>query len=233
MCADVEAGQTGGSSAVNSNTAKDQLARALTELGRAIANGRHSETVCAGYQGLRAAAGHMHMSAEELFRIADRALGLSTKEEVVTAHARRWCFMCAKGTVPCDSCGGLGRTADEGKCAACNGMGVNLCSFCNGTGWADRQTIPAEIKKEVLQKQLRAVKEGLKVLKEKEKYFTPEAVAALNEPARRRISAWLMRLQVRLRDLAGSDTVADENDKLQMFHEAERIDSCLELLRRH
>ena len=207
-----------------------QMAHALSVLGQAIADGAHSDPVCAGYRALRAAAGGMKV--EEVFKLADGALGLSTREIVVAAYARRWCFMCAKGTIPCEVCGGTAQGDDGRRCPACNGGGLTVCEFCKGTGWADRETIPRELRQDVLEKQIGAVRDGLRVLDEKARYFTPQAVAALNEPTRRRLIAWLLRLQVRLRDLVDLEAVRDEAEKFHMLGQADRVNGFLDLLRR-
>ena len=205
----------------------DAVRAAMGELGEAVAE-KHIQPICIAYQQLRAAA--RQVSLEEMFRLADRTLGLSTRDIVVSAYARRGCFLCTDGTIPCDQCEGTGRVLDDRECPNCDGAGFTSCGFCNGTSWADRDTTPGELRSAVARQQLRRVRKHLQRLHEKMPEARNGAIRRLDTAQRASLRTWLMCLQARLRDLAGVGAIKDEDEKIALWSRADDIDICLEML---
>ncbi len=129
------------------NGRKDKLRTALEELAHAAAK-KHAEPICTAYSRLRHASRGMHV--REMFKRADEALGQSSRDLIVTAYSHRHCFMCKGGIVACRSCRGSGQVEKGRKCLSCDGLGLTMCDFCRGTGWADRDSLPREIRPAVL-----------------------------------------------------------------------------------
>jgi len=122
-----------------SGTALDAAAGELA----AAARERRIEAICASYLAARrAAAGR---SAREIVDRADRAAGEPTWPVIVSAFARRRCYMCGDGTIPCESCRGRG-TLNGSPCPQCDGLGREPCEFCGGAGWSDPDDTPPEVR---------------------------------------------------------------------------------------
>ena len=70
---------------------------------------------------------------------------------LVTALAHFPCFGCKGGYEPCRPCAASGFSSVRQVCAACIGFGVARCDFCNASGLATYNLIPAELRYRVLQ----------------------------------------------------------------------------------
>jgi len=220
--------QSPGRAAVSQGIAGNGLREAIVEFGRA-ATERHIQPICAAYEGLRAAA--RHVKVEELFQIADKALGMPTRDIVLSAFSHRHCFMCLDGTVACEQCDATGWALQGGVCSNCDGLGAVTCSFCRGTGWADRDTVPRDLRRAVIAHQMHRVQRDLQKLSERMPEIRVENLRQLSDEGRRKLACWLMRLQARLRDLADAPAMQNTEQKLSMLTRADEIEACLQMLR--
>lgn len=208
----------------------DKLVEFLVNLRRA-ADERKVERICAAYLALRdAAAG---VDRRETFDLADTVLGQPTMDLVVSAYSHRHCFMCDGGTVPCEECNQIGTLADGRACVSCEGLGVVECSFCGGTGWADRSTVPAEIAPAVLNRQFCHVKAVLRRTMGVLAGFTIRQIRSLPPRKRTPVVAKLMQLHWRLEDMVCSSGVDDDKERVHLEAVADKIRATLELLKEH
>lgn len=232
MCAETSnSGQVSSQEAYNgpqaaNKDANPQISRALDKL-RLAAESRRVEPICKAYQALREAAGEM--DAKELLKMADEALDQPATGLIVSAYSHRRCFMCKNGTVKCDQCRGTGLVEEDRLCPHCDGAKVIACGFCGGTGWTDRNTVPAELKRTILRRQLKHVQEDLKKLAGASSELTAENIRKLPDEERRSLTSWLIRLQARLIDLGGAGLVS-EDEQIHMRGLADKIGVCLDLL---
>lgn len=181
-----------------SPAAGSPIDKALAEFAAAAAE-RQVEAICAAYQHLRKVAGAAGQA--RLFAMASKAIGASAEEMVVSAYARRPCFMCKDGMTPCEQCDGKGTTLDNERCPLCDGLGDVGCPFCRGSAWAERGTVPPDILQQVLRAQLDNIKRDVTGL--------PKLLSALRthkdevgpQTARREIVGSLARLGARITDL--------------------------------
>jgi hypothetical protein len=205
----------------------DALDKALAELGEAIAHGR-AQHVCSALQALRAAARQTPL--DELFDLADRALGVSTRPAVVAAYSRRGCFMCTDGSLPCDQCDGTGQAEQGRDCPHCDGTGTTLCGFCNGTSWADRETVPTKLRQAVLDRQLQHVRRQLRKLNETLPQTGMDECRQWTREQRRQLLGWLRRLQARARDLGETEAPHDQRQRAYLREQADKIEQCMKAL---
>lgn len=185
----------------------ESIEKTLDDL-RLASESREVEKICGAYSVLRRRMGAGTQIRELLERV-EKVVGPQARLILVAAYSRRHCFMCDAGMVPCDQCDGTGTGTSGKACSACEGFAVTTCTFCRGTGWADPATIPAELRRAVHEKQFFHVQEELKRLKDEMK-LTPERFAKLPLEQRRKVGAWLIRLQSRLADL--EQRAKDAND---------------------
>ena len=206
------------------------LQQALAELREAVARKR-VEPICAAYRAVRKAA--KTMKAGMLFSMLAEAVDPQIMNLIVSAYSHRDCFMCRQGVTACTQCEGSGEIEADRSCPACGGLGLSACAFCTGTGWADRQTIPKELRKLVLQRQWTHVRRDLELL---DKTFAVDAAAKVRgfDPKQRRSTiAWLIRLQARLADLndVGVAAAEAEADEARLAAEVGRIDTYLDMMK--
>ena len=207
----------------------DKLVEPLVNLRRA-ANEKKVERICAAYLALRRAAG---VNRREAFALADTVLGQPTMNLVVSAYSHRHCFMCDGGTVLCEECDQIGTLADGKACVSCEGLGVVECSFCGGTGWADRNTVPAEIAPAVLNRQFCHVKVVLRRTIGALAGFTIRQIRSLPPRKRTPVVAKLMQLHWRLGDLVCSSCIDDDKERVRLEAVADKIRVALEMLKEH
>jgi len=175
-----------------------RLRRALSGL-REAANRRDVESLCAAYHLLRGSANGRDV--QSLHQIASQTLGFDLRRVIIDAYASRGCFMCRRGFVPCEACEGRGALDGGRKCGQCGGLGGSVCDFCGGTGWVDRETIPADIRVAVMQRQLARVGEQMKQLA-REARDQDRNPRALSSRERSRSARAAIRLRARVQDLA-------------------------------
>ena len=205
-----------------------RMAKAMDHF-RAAAFERKPEGICAAYQALRNVADGMRIG--ELLRLVGEATRQDAPTLIVSAYSHRQCFMCDRGTVSCDHCGGSGELAVGRPCPRCDGIGLSACGFCGGTGWADRNSIPPEIISAVLARQLTRTRRDLRHLVQRAGRLTPKGLRLLDTAHKKDMGAWMMRLQARLLDLAQSEA-ADEAEEVRLGALAGGINDCLDILRK-
>jgi len=174
------------------------LPNALEALKRAIL-AKKIEPICMAYQAVRLAG--FAMKAKEIFEAIDASAGASARGSIVSAYSHRQCFMCEGGTVPCDQCDGSGLAEPGRVCPNCRGFAITSCTFCQGTGWAEISTIPPEIARSVQERQVKYVMDEMVRVQQQAAVIQAEKLQLLDQPSRRRLGEWLMRLQARLDNL--------------------------------
>ncbi len=202
------------------------LAAAVAELSQAIAH-RRVEAICIAYHRLREAG--KELTRRQLLEAADRAAIGPGRGVIVSAFTRRHCYMCDGGTNPCGTCEGEGFR--EGRpCPQCDGLGVERCDFCMGSGLADIEAAPPELRHAVARRRIAHVQKALARLK---RLPDPQALRrrGLTTLERRELAKWLIRLHGQLAAARGLDL--DEARRLaRPFAQAgQRLDQLLEALR--
>ena len=190
---------------------------------------RHVEPICTAYQAMRAAA--KGTSVGEMIATINGSLGPDGMVLIISAYSHRQCFMCSSGQAVCDQCNGTGLVDQKRACPNCDGTGFIVCGFCRGTGWADRDTIPAELRRVVLERQLSHVRAELQQLKSRFPDLSTEKIKAVADKERRRTVRWLTRLQARLSYIVESGEVKDQDERSRMEKIIAGIDSALEPIR--
>lgn len=189
---------------------RDEFDKALAELSNSIA-ARKVEPICTSYLRMRTLARGMKL--EEMFNRIKQASGDEALDAIISAFSHRRCFMCDGGVIPCQACQGRGST-DGVPCLSCDGQGVEVCSFCLGTGWTDYNQIPKELRRAVLLRRFKHVEKDLARLARTVSGKSLDLVNQLSEDQKKEIIVWLIKLQARLRELAelgkGKDRRADK-----------------------
>jgi hypothetical protein len=196
------------SQVLHADTAMD---RALVEF-RLGARSRQVEDVCTAYLSLRRAAAGAELKLSDAVAMAGRAAWGSPEapidarqtqqalDLVVSAFSHRRCFMCKGGMTRCDQCDGSGGTPTS-RCPHCLGLAAAPCTFCQGSGWADRTTIPSELRGLVLRKQLDHVRQDMhrlgKVVADLKRHASERGPRSV----RLQLVGWLLRLSGRTTQL--------------------------------
>ena len=105
-----------------------------------------------------------------------------------------------------------------------------VCGFCRGAAWADRDTVPSELKRAVLKQQLGYVRHDLQRLIKALGGLTVQKIQTLPAEKRRTVSEWLRRLQARLADLIDAGAVKDKDEQTRLAAANVKISACLESL---
>lgn len=176
-----------------------RLQHALDELAKAIA-ARNFDAICGAYQALRLAS--PGATFKDMLHRVEQTIGKEAFTHIVSAYSHRSCFMCDAGLGQCDSCEGAGRTAAGKACPHCDGFGAQPCGFCRGTGWAERELVPAELRTVVLELQLRHLHAEVDKFRHQAAKVVPGRFARFTPDQRRTLGNWLMRLLARLVDVA-------------------------------
>ncbi len=205
-----------------------RLESALASLREAVRR-KKVDPICAAYQKLRTRAGSL--GVRDPASLVRKALGPMCEKVIVSAFSHRHCLMCDGGTVSCRPCRAKGALEDDRICPGCNGLGISSCDFCRGTGWADRDTIPPELRSPVLHRQLMHVRSELKPLAAVLAKLKPANIQALTPDRRRILAARLMRDQARLTDLADIDGLADAEESVRFASVAANIEHVLTFLK--
>jgi hypothetical protein len=176
------------------------ILRMLNELREAIAGGK-VDLVCSTYLALREVTGVGR--AEELLRQTDGPDQPPAHEAVIASFSFRPCYMCSDGVLACTTCNGSGMV-DRFSCPQCNGLGVDSCQFCLGTGWTDSDDVPEELRHDIVRRRMRhIVKSAAKLGKLTERDL--RGAKRLTEAQKRELAAWLLRIQARLAKLPDED----------------------------
>ncbi|MBI5724139.1 MAG: hypothetical protein HZA50_09295 [Planctomycetes bacterium] len=184
----------------------DRLSHALHKLYEGLLS-KKVEPICCAYQVVSEVC--RALSASDIVGLVDRELGTTAKKMVVSAYSHRHCFMCKGGTNECDQCEGAGQEAPGRPCFRCEGLGLIICDFCHATDWADRQTIPVDLKSSVLDRHLVHVKTDLQLI---QTTFAQESLDSLKgKPKSEKIKfiTSLVRIQAQMNDLLKTDLGGD------------------------
>jgi len=199
---------------------------AMAEFVRAVNQGR-SEPICSGYMGLRSLAGGVPL--RQVFQAIDEAVGGKAGKVIVAAFGRRRCFMCGDGTRPCATCHGTG-LVERFRCPNCEGLGVEACPFCLGSGWYANEDMPAEIRDPAHQYRLQRISKDLDCLAE---IPLAKAIASARKATPEKRRQWatsLMRLYGKLTVLTRHET--DGDALIQRCRQGiEHIEQILQALR--
>ena len=204
------------------------LETALTTLHKALQR-KKSDQICAAYEAVRQTA--MHMKVDDMFALAESHLKEPIRDMVVSAYSHRHCFMCDRGSRVCDQCHGAGLGEEDRPCLACEGMGVSECSFCGGTGWADRNNVPREILSDVTHRQLQHAREGMQILAKKLVGVPIETLQKLPRQRRLKLASHMMRIRARIEDLARAGAIPHADQKEHLLAKAHKLQNGLSALR--
>jgi hypothetical protein len=195
---------------------------------RSALDGRKIEPICAAYQQLRLT--NSTVPATELNQMVGKLLGPLAMTMIASAHSHRQCYMCSDGTVACETCHGTGEISPARQCPNCDGLAAMPCAFCRGTNWADRESIPGEIRDIVARRQRDHIQRELPVLAKIVSQLTPQKAAATPLKDRQEIARWLSRCSGRLTAVATRpDTPQDQQMNLSRL--ASQADRLLEMLK--
>jgi len=200
----------------------------LTELRRAVRE-KKVDGICAAYQTLRELTDAQ--GPGRAMELVPKALGEKGAEIVISAFSFRRCFMCSNGTVECEQCGGTGEAAPGESCPHCDGLGLVLCNFCRGTGWADPETVPEELASAVHLRQLSHVRREVRELAKSIKGMRIEELPQLSAARRRALAGELMRVSARMSELASDEELAKNERTADLGSMVSRIDKILTTLR--
>jgi len=201
---------------------------ALEEL-RASALTRHVDPICTAYSTLRDAA--PDLVGRELLILAEERLKMPVARMVISAYSHKSCYMCDEGTVVCDSCEGAGEHESSRPCMLCDGLGLTVCGFCGGTGWADRSEVPPELARAVAKRQLAHVLTDLKDLQQITATLDNDEIRHMPADRRGALAGRLFRMQARLGEMAQCG-ICDEPKVAYIATLVERLDDLLDSLRR-
>lgn len=206
---------------------KQQLSSTLEDMARAVASSNVAE-LCRSYLALRSLT--RDMPADKRFDLASQALAVAIRPLLAAAYAHRECFMCMDGTLPCEACDASGLGEGGEVCSNCGGDGYAPCEFCRGTNWPDRQTVPRELRLDLLARQLASVRRDVERLQGRRAKFGAVASALMPPGDRKRVLVWLSRLRCRLQDFLDQGVVA-EGDRRAMTQQIADIGQCIASLR--
>ena len=203
--------------------------KALHDLAEAAANNQ-AEPICSAVHALREATGEMPFP--KMLNLAQKYIGKPLDALIVSAYSQRSCFMCNKGVAVCIKCDGSGRKLDDSFCKRCGGLGLTACGFCRGTGWADRETTPPELRKAVLKQQLGHLQNDVEQLRDKLGTGDSDELKALPADQKRKLKTWLIRLQARIANLVSNGAVDDDKaQKKNLTALATRVQTVLKIIR--
>ena len=192
---------------------------------------RKVEPIRIAYLALRSANGKIPTS--EILECVDRSVTSksgSIREMIVSAFSHGHCVMCDDGVTPCRTCNGSG-TVNDYICPDCDGLGIEVCMFCAGTGWSDHHDIPAEIRPDAVLRRIKHVKKDLAILDKVSEADILASAEKLDPHQRRELASRLIRLQAKLTRMAGVE-VGNDTEHVARFHvAASRIKRFLEAIR--
>jgi hypothetical protein len=194
---------------------REPFESALGNFVAAIAR-RKIEPICVSYVALRRASGKR--STRELLDRLETSVGREGLALLISAFSHRRCYMCARGVNPCRTCEGSGRSADGGACLQCDGLAVEACDFCGGSGLSDAAVIPEEFRLRACEQRLARVDRQIHQL-----FRMPLPAEVRNarlDPAQRaELAGWLIRILGRVADLTA---LTSGNGHTERFESATR-----------
>ncbi|MCK4626052.1 MAG: hypothetical protein KAV00_12120 [Phycisphaerae bacterium] len=215
---------------VHNNDSAGGFDEAMKNLAEAITE-RKVEPIRIAYLALRSANGKM--PTHEIIECAVRSItskSASVREMIVSAFSHGHCVMCNDGVSPCRTCDGSG-TANDYICPDCDGLGIETCLFCMGTGWCDFHDMPVEIRPDAVLRRIKHVKKDLAILEKISETDMQASIEKLKPEQRRELASNLMRLQARLTRMSGVE-VGNHTEHVARFHAAaSRIKHLIEAIR--
>ncbi len=205
---------------------REPFEAALGNLVAAIAR-RKIEPICVAYMEFRRSAGPR--AVKHLLARLNQSVGRLGLVLVAQAFSRRRCYMCDAGSGRCRSCDGTG--SDQGRpCFQCDGLGVERCDFCMGSGLADIDSAPEEFRAEAAELRLERLEKELAKLEHipRAKVLHLKRFTANN---RGELASWLIRLRGRLATPTGLASGNGHEHAERLAEAGERIDRLLEALR--
>jgi len=130
----------------------------------ALDKGDREEAVRLFLQGA-ATQGLLHEEAHLAHLLAE-VIGKEAATRLIEALAVQPCFYCQHGYALCEACGGSRRSVMGGVCDRCLGLGQSFCDFCNGSGWAAIDFVPAGLRRAVVLARVRLAIAKMKTLVE-------------------------------------------------------------------
>ena len=112
-------------------------------------------------------------------------------------------------------------------CYNCQGLGVEACGFCRGSGWPERDSVPPELRRAVLERQFRHVHDELGKMQKALDMLKMPTIRQLDQDSRRALGTRLTRLEARLRDLAGGGVVIAGRKPDRLIAVADHVGACL------
>jgi hypothetical protein len=174
---------------------------AARQLADTAANGQAVDAICLAYQTLRNAADPGDIDHPLHFNglVAPR-----TRQAVCDAYARRKCLMCNGQAETCEACEGTGQ-ADGEPCGPCEGLGVVICQFCQGSGWAELSTVPAELRDEVRKRRRDLVGREVSKFLQNTKGLSAQALGRLPRARQVSLLVWMQQLHARLDEVLAAN----------------------------
>ncbi len=203
---------------------------AMKNLVEAIAE-RKVEPIRIAYLGLRSANGKV--PTREILDSVGQSITAksgSVWEMIVSAFSHGHCVMCNNGVSPCRTCQGSGMVNDY-ICPDCDGLGIEVCMFCVGTGWSDLHDIPAEIRPDAVLRRIKHVKKDLAILDKISEADMLASIGKLDQHQQRELVPRLIRLQARLTRMAGVEVGNNTEHVARFGAAASRIKHLIEAIR--
>lgn len=201
------------------------LGHALSQFVTAARTGQ-GQAICSSWQQVRNAANGMRLG--QILQLAGPGESAARLGDLlVAAHAQQGCYMCESGVVTCDACSGRGLNDDGRKCTSCDGRGIAVCGFCRGTGWADMDLIPPELRQAVAQKRYLQVKADIKRLGELCAKLDLSRLARMDHAGQQAFVRTLLHVHSRCLAVADDELTAQEH-RLKMHQAAAKIEQVLE-----
>ena len=180
----------------------DSFRSALAAFVRAAKHGR-DEAICSSYMALRDARGELPL--RDVLATIDQAVHANAAGLIIAAFSRRRCFMCGNGTHPCATCEGTG-TVGRFRCPNCEGLGVETCPFCMGSGWYAWEDMPAEIRDHACHHRHQRIDKDLDRLAAIPAHKAISSARKATDKKRQQLASSLMGLQGKLTVLGRHDT---------------------------
>ncbi len=199
---------------------------ALGDLVAAIMR-RKIEPICVAYTAFRREVGRRKL--KEILRRLDRSVGRTGLALVAMAFSRRRCYMCSHGVNPCGPCGQSGRD-EGGPCLQCDGLGVEPCEFCMGSGLADIESVPEEFRQQAGEQRLDRLEKEVPKLNRLPRPGSMHQ-AEVSAEVRSELAGWLIRLRGRLRAPTGIESDNGQARAERLAIAAQQADALLEALR--
>ncbi|MFP4104915.1 MAG: hypothetical protein ACLFVU_02400 [Phycisphaerae bacterium] len=199
----------------------------LQQLRAAVRSG-NVDRICSGYTSYRQSARGRRLG--QLLRSLDNGKPGMSLNILTSAFSHRHCFMCESGVQACAHCKGKGEVEEYGRCPHCDGLGILPCGFCRGTGWADAEDIPSELRQAVLRRRLKHVRKELGALLKSLAGSSMNKLLLLPIERRKPVVAEMTKLQARLTEMVRLDLLGTD-EQLRLGRIAAKLENCVSQIR--